>query len=401
MTTSPARRDTSAELSGHWDVVVVGGRVAGAAAAYALAPYARRVLLLERSRPGMFWPQQASWDRAGVQLWADLGLADVVFGCAAPRIRSHTFRTGRVAVDYLYPGEDPDFHQMTVAREALDPALGVAAARRGVVVGHRASLRAVHLDGGRVVGGVVDVDGGTCRIGCDLLVIATGRRSRLAEEVGARVYDHVPSPWTTLLRYYRDLDLPSTHARYSYQPGSMLVAMPCGRNRWVLSVGLHSDVLTSGPAAAALFTEILRRDPDVGPVLAGGVPDSALGGAGKLRMYRRPMAGPGWVLVGDAGFHVDPMTALGVRCALTSVRLLRDRVAEHGRIPTTPTVFDGITEERDALLSGEWRRTAAAIAGFGPSPDDEAQARSLADDPELAMAELCRRVKAPVPTASL
>jgi MbtH protein len=65
-------------IAGHWSVVVVGGRIAGATTAWALAPYAERILVVDASRDTSFWPQQATWDRSGNLLWADLGLLDAV-----------------------------------------------------------------------------------------------------------------------------------------------------------------------------------------------------------------------------------------------------------------------------------------------------------------------------------
>jgi len=72
------------------------------------------------------------------------------------------------------------------------------------------------------------------------------------------------------------------------------------------------------------------------------------------------MSGPGWCLVGDAGYHLDPMTALGTRSALTAARLLRDRVADAGRVDRVR--LDGLTAARDAALAEEWARTIAVIA---------------------------------------
>ena len=72
-------------------------------------------------------------------------------------------------------------------------------------------------------------------------------------------------------------------------------------------------------------------------------------------MMRRPMSGPGWCLVGDAGFYLDPVTARGTRAALTTVRLLRDRVARAGDVSLAAAGgLDGLTEQRDAALEEDW-----------------------------------------------
>ncbi|HEX4728878.1 MAG TPA: FAD-dependent oxidoreductase, partial [Jatrophihabitans sp.] len=100
-------------IGGHWDVVVVGGRIAGASTAWALAPYADRVLVVDACRPGSFWPQQATWDRSGNLLWSDLGLLDTVLGCGAPRTFGHGFRADGELVEHDYPQQDEHSYRMT------------------------------------------------------------------------------------------------------------------------------------------------------------------------------------------------------------------------------------------------------------------------------------------------
>ena len=58
-----------------------------------------------------------------------------------------------------------------------------------------------------------------------------------------------------------------------------------------------------------------------------------------LLRHRRPAEllpqayGPGWALVGDAGYHKDPITAQGIRDAFRDAELLADASTRAGRRP--------------------------------------------------------------------
>jgi len=341
-------------IAGHWSVVVAGGRIAGAAAAWALAPYAERVLVVDASRATSFWPQQATWDRSGNLLWADLGLLDAVLACGAPRTYGHTFRVGGEVTEHEYPQLDAYSFRMTVPREVLDPALlRAAGSRDNVTVVRPAQVRGIDARDGRVRGVTVRHGGVENTIGCDLLVLADGRLSRNADRLDALSYRVVRSPWVPMLAYFADLPLPPDRGYFSLQDNSVAIATPCGDRQWCISADMHQAMIdASGRHPAREFDRIILQDPHLGPAVAAGRRLTSVGGAGKLCMTRRPMSGPGWCLVGDAGYHLDPVTACGTRSALVAARILRDRVAEAGAVEGA--VLDGLTEQRDAALEEDW-----------------------------------------------
>ncbi len=341
-------------IAGHWNVVVAGGRIAGAVTAWALAPYAESVLVVDASQATSFWPQQATWDREGNLLWAELGLLDTVLACGAPRTYGHTLRVDDDVIEHDYPQQDDYSYRMTLPREVLDPALLRAAEGRGnVTVARPARVTGIAGQGERVRGVTVRAGGVDHQVSCDLLVLADGRLSRNADRLGAEPYRVVPSPWVALLAYYQDLPLRSDRGYFSSQPGSLAISTPCGPRQWCVSTDMHQRLIDeSGGHPARQYARILAEDPHIGPALRAGRQISKLGGAGKLRMQRRPMSGPGWCLVGDAGYHLDPVTARGTKSALTAARILRDRIAELGGIDADR--LGGLTEQRDAALEADW-----------------------------------------------
>jgi 2-polyprenyl-6-methoxyphenol hydroxylase-like FAD-dependent oxidoreductase len=341
-------------IAGHWSVVVVGGRIAGATAAWALAPYAEKVLVVDASQATSFWPQQSTWDRDGAILWDDLGLLDTVLACGAPRTYGHTFRFEDEVSEQDYPQQDGYSYRMTVPREVLDPALLRAAqSRDNVTVLRPGRVRDIVTRGGRVSGVTVRHQGVEHAVSCDLLVLADGRLSRNADRVGAVPYQVIPSPWVAMLAYFADLPLPSDRGYIHLERDNVAISTPCGPRQWCVSTDMHQAMLdASGRHPAQEFARIIAEDPHIGPAVALGRRITPVGGAGKLRMHRRPMSGPGWCLVGDAGYHLDPVVARGTKVALVAAQLLRDRIAAAGDVASA--VLDGLTEQRDAALEGDW-----------------------------------------------
>jgi len=391
--------DADLRLDGPWDVVVVGGRLSGALTAHVLAAYAGRVLLIDRSAAGSFWPQQVTWDRPGNLIWDDLGLTATVLGCEAPKLRGHHRRTLGVGVDFTYPDDDEHCYRMSVSREVLDPALAAhAAGHPNVRLLQPARVVAPLMEQGRVRGVRVLHRGRQLEVHASLVVFADGRASPHAEAIGAHAYEQVHSPWTALISYVGGLALPPDRIWFSRQAGSMLIVTPTGPDQWCVATAMHRDLIArAGVHPARLYRQVVAGDPVIGPAVAGGQALTRIGGAGRLRMYRRPMTGPGWCLVGDSGFHLDPMSALGAQAVLSTVRLVRDRFADLGRVSDRPQDYADLGPRRDALLAREWDFTRRVIGVYRPGTEAIDRARRLAADPAEARRQL--RIQMGLPEA--
>src|SRR6185437_15493512 len=97
--------------------------------------------------------------------------------------------------------------------------------------------------------------------------------------------------------------------------------------------------------------------------LASGMPQDAPSGgwrvfAGRKGFLRQPY-GPGWALVGDAGYFKDPLTAHGITDALRDAEVLANAIARG-----TDAALADYAVIRDGL-SLPLFRASEAIASFG------------------------------------
>ena len=118
---------------------------------------------------------------------------------------------------------------------------------------------------------------------------------------------------------------------------------------------------------------------------AAGIGDDRVGRLrgfpGRPAFLRRPY-GPGWALVGDAGYFKDPLTAHGITDALRDAELLA-RAAVDGR----PVAFARYEAERDALAR-PLVEVAERIAAYDwdlTDIEDLLRAESAAMRPEVAL----------------
>ena len=103
------------------------------------------------------------------------------------------------------------------------------------------------------------------------------------------------------------------------------------------------------------FRRTLDLAPRLGERVRRGRLAERLVGTGDLpNFFRRPY-GPGWALVGDAGYHKDPNLAQGISDAFRDAELLTEAL---------DAGFAGRGRLEDALAGYERARNAAATPGY-------------------------------------
>jgi 2-polyprenyl-6-methoxyphenol hydroxylase-like FAD-dependent oxidoreductase len=315
-----------------YDVVVVGGRVAGASTALLLARAGARVAVVERSSRGTDTVSTHGLMRAGVLQLSRWGLLDRVAAAGTPPI-------GRTVFHYLdgeqvhvsirpSPGVDALY---APRRTVLDRILVEAAEEAGAVVLHDTAVTSLVQQPAGRVGGVVVEDGrGTRRqLDAAITVGADGIRSTVAQQTGAPTIHQGTVAGAFLYRYVQDVD--ALGYEWAYGDSSAAGLIPTNDGATCVFVSTTPERMRrlrrSGREEA--FATLLRSAAPgfVDRVLGAGDWSPMRGWAG-IAGHVRQSWGPGWALVGDAGYYKDPITTHGMSDGLRDAELLADAVLD-------------------------------------------------------------------------
>jgi flavin-dependent dehydrogenase len=191
-------------MSSTYDVVVVGGRVAGASTALLLARAGARVAMLDRAAYGTDTLSTHGLMRAGVLQLSRWGLLDEVVAAGTPPIKRTMFHyaDGESVQVSIRPSAGVDA-LYAPRRHLLDRILVDAAAEAGAHVRHETTVRALlRDDDGRVTGvRVLDRSGMTADLRAAITVGADGIRSTVADQAGAPFVRQGLSRSAVLYRY--------------------------------------------------------------------------------------------------------------------------------------------------------------------------------------------------------
>jgi flavin-dependent dehydrogenase len=122
-------------------------------------------------------------------------------------------------------------------------------------------------------------------------------------------------------------------------------------------------------------TVLKECDADLAAVVAGSTAvDRYRGFGGEIGFFRQSH-GPGWALVGDAGYFKDPLTAHGITDALIDAELLTHAVAAG-----TEAAFAGYQSARDDLAIRHFEVTDAVASFEWDLPGVQRLHRALSDE---------------------
>jgi 2-polyprenyl-6-methoxyphenol hydroxylase-like FAD-dependent oxidoreductase len=214
-------------MNRHWDVIVVGARVAGAATAMLLARAGLRVLCLDRTRYGSDTVSTHALMRAGVLQLHRWGLLDDVVAAGTPPVRRTVFHYGQESVAVSIKPSGGVDALYAPRRTVLDALLVDAADRAGAVIEFGATVTGLHRDDTGRVAGVVVRDprrGSTWIARAPFVIGADGRDSLVAREVEASPVSTGRHAGAFLYGYWANL--PSDGYEWFYRPGVTAGAIP-------------------------------------------------------------------------------------------------------------------------------------------------------------------------------
>jgi 2-polyprenyl-6-methoxyphenol hydroxylase-like FAD-dependent oxidoreductase len=369
-----------------YDVIVVGGRIAGASTALLLARSGVRVILLDRDRHGSDTVSTHGLMRGGVLQLSRWGVLPDVVAAGTPPVRDVVFHyadgkkvsvaiRSRAGVDALYAPR----------RHLLDRLLVDAAAAAGAEIAHQSTVTALLRDTtGRVSG--VRVRGRRSKsigLHASWTIGADGVRSTVAAEARAPVTWQGRTASAILYRYFTGL--PTEGYEWAYGDAAALGLIPTNDATcvFVSTTPAQMRSLRRDGAGRAFGTLLSSAAPGLVDRVAAATPVSPMRGWAGLAGYLRHCWGAGWALVGDAGYFKDPITTHGMTDALRDAELLADAVLGQLSGCSEAAAMTAYQRTRNRL-SQDLITATEAVAGYNWSLEE---VRSLLREVSSAMGE--------------
>jgi flavin-dependent dehydrogenase len=364
---------------GAFDVIVVGARCAGSPTAMLLARKGLRVLLVERATFPSDTLSTHIVHPLGVAALRRWQLLDAVTATGCPPISTYCFDFGPLSLCGA-PGTPDSPVAYAPRRIVLDEILVSAAARAGAEVREGFNVSQLVMDGDRVVGiRGQEVGGRTVTEHASVVVGADGLRSLVAATVQPQAYDEKPRLLAGYYSYWAGLP---TYGRFEVytRPGRAFAAIPTNDDLTVVIGGWpFSEFATNRTDVERHYLAMFDLAPSFAERLAGARRTSRIVGAAVPNYFRKPY-GPGWALVGDAGYHKDFITGQGMQDAFRDAELCADAIADAlaGRRDFNEAMAD-YQAVRDATVAGMYALTIDLASLEPPSAEMQRLLASLSD----------------------
>jgi len=303
-----------------YDVIVVGARCAGAPTAMLLARKGHRVLLVDQASFPSDTLSTHMIHAPGVAALRRWGLLDQVITAGTPAIETYSFDFGPFTIAGTPRPHDGFSTGYGPRRTILDKILVDAAARAGAEVREQFTVDAVIIDDGAVAGiRGHGRDGKTVLETARVVMGADGRNSRVAKAVGAEQYNEKPKLMWSYYTYWSGLPVDGfdTVAR----PDRGWAALPTNDGLTMLVVGWpFAESMAYKADIEANYLKTLELAPEFAERVRAAKREERFAGGAVPNFFRKPF-GPGWALVGDAGYNKDPITAQGISDAFRDAEM--------------------------------------------------------------------------------
>lgn len=326
-------------MADRFDVAIVGARCAGSPLATMLARAGLSVCLLDRAHFPSETPSTHMIQPCGVQILDQLGLLDGILAAGAVPLDRLSLVNDDVRIEAT--AEAPLSPALCMRRVTLDELLVDAAAAAGAEVRTGSRVTQLITDGDRVTG--MQTSSGP--VYAPLVVGADGRHSTVASCVGAREYHRTSPGKLYAWAYFEGVADREGHARLGRQGAVGFLAGPTDGDLYMAALGIDLPEQDEFDADRDKgFASRIQLWPELADLLAGTRRVGPIRVVANWHGYFRQSAGPGWVLVGDAGHFKDPAPGQGIADAFRQA----DKLAA--------AVVDGLgTGNPDAALQQWWR----------------------------------------------
>jgi 2-polyprenyl-6-methoxyphenol hydroxylase-like FAD-dependent oxidoreductase len=375
---------------------VVGARAAGAATALLLARQGYDVALVDRDVLPSDTLSTHQIARPGVVQLRRWGLLGAVLESGAPAIRQITFTAPDGSITRAVKQSAGVDLLVAPRRYILDTLVAEAAVGAGAQLRFGVTVDGVRWnDAGRAVGVYGhDYQGASVEIAARFVIGADGLRSRVARAVGAEIIEDHGAPGAAQYAYF---DGPRWHGiELIVAERALTGVFPTHHGQaciWICSPTEDAhEARRAAPSRADAFTAYLARTaPELAARLRTGRRTSPVTGMLRTPNQVRRAHGPGWALVGDAGYHRDALTGHGLSDAYRDAELLATALHHALRGDLDPdAALAGYQRRRDRALRRVFDLT-VALAAYPAVPEFVRLQKQLARALDAEALELAAR----------
>jgi flavin-dependent dehydrogenase len=301
-------------MSAVYDAIVVGARCGGSPTAMLLARSGHRVLLLDRATFPSDTMSTHLIHAPGIAALKRWGLLEQLEATGCPPITTYSYDFGPMTISGSPRPSDGVREAFCARRIVLDDLLVQAAVVAGAELREAFSVDEILIEDGTVTGIRGHAKGGaTVTERARIVIGADGRNSLVAKAVRPEQYNEAPTLQAGYYAYWSGL--PTVGAEF-YGRGD-------DRRGWG-AFPTHDELTCVVVGWPRSQFEVNRKDyehhylktfdlaPEFAERVSRATRETRFTGTADLPGFFRKPYGRGWVLVGDAGYHKDPVTALGI-----------------------------------------------------------------------------------------
>jgi flavin-dependent dehydrogenase len=254
----------------------------------------------------------------------------------------------------------------------LDSTLLDHAVKAGAQFEQRTRVEGLLHEDGQVAGAVLQTAGGKRREAHARVVVgADGKASKVAEWVGAEKYDVATALRPIYYGYFHGLEprpIATVELFFGDDQIGFLFPMRDGEDCLALELQPeHFDEFRSNHTES--FLARVRKLPEMAQRMRNAHLEGKLIGVKGVDNHFRKPYGPGWALIGDAGYLKDPSTGLGIGDALNQSFMLAESLGAWCDGADWEATMSAFQQKRDQVMKPFYDATLAftRVRDVGPA----------------------------------